>query len=58
MTSAIARHRTLTQRDSGRREYRLFGRRAARPQREPVLHARDNVGILLSFLVADDEPEV
>jgi len=57
MTSAIARRRTLTERDHGRREYRLFGRRAARPPREPVLHARDNVGILLSLL-AEDEPDI
>jgi hypothetical protein len=58
MTTAIARRRTLTERDPRRREFRLFGRRAARPQREQVLHATDNVGVLLSLLTAEDESDV
>lgn len=57
MTSTIARRRTLTEGDQGRREYRLFGRRSARPQREQVLQATNDVGILLSLLAAEDEPD-
>lgn len=54
MTTAFAGRRILTERDARRREYRLFGRRAARRQREQVLHATNDVGVLLSLL-DDDE---
>jgi hypothetical protein len=54
MTSAIARRRALAARNLGRREFRSSGRRAARAQREDVLHATNDVGVLLSLL-ADDE---
>ena len=57
MTTAFAHRRIPTERALGRREYRLFGRRAARPQHEPILHARDEVGILLSLLAPEDEPD-
>ena len=57
MTTAIARRRILTERDLRRREYRLFWRRAARPPREPGLHATNDVGVLLSLLAAEDEPD-
>jgi hypothetical protein len=57
MTSAIGRRRTLTERDLGRNGYRRYRRRAARPRREQALHATNEVGILLSMLVAEDEPD-
>ena len=58
MTTAIARRRIPTERALRRREYRLFGRRAARPQREQVLQATNDVGVLLSLLTAEDESDV
>jgi hypothetical protein len=57
MTTAIARRRILTERDLRRREHRLFGRRAARPRREQVLQATNDVGVLLSLLAAEDESD-
>jgi hypothetical protein len=56
MTSAIVRRRALAGRDPGRREFRFARRRAARAQREDVLHATNDVGVLLSLL-DDDEPD-
>jgi hypothetical protein len=53
MTSVLARRRILGDRDPNRR----FGRRAARPQREQVLQATNDVGVLLSMLAPEDEPE-
>lgn len=56
MTTAIARRRILTERDPRRRDHRLFGRRLGRPQRKQVLHATNDVGVLLSLLAVEDEP--
>jgi len=53
MTVVLARRRILGERDLHRR----FGRRAARPQREEVLHATNDVGVLLSMLAPEEEPE-
>lgn len=58
MTTAIVRRRIFPERDVRRRAYRLFGRRVARPPHEQVLHVTDDVGVLLSLLVAEDEPDV
>jgi hypothetical protein len=56
MTTAIA-SRILGERDLSRRKDRRLGRRAARLQREQVLHATNEVSVLLSLLAAEDEPE-
>jgi len=56
MTTAIARRRISTERGLHRREDRRFGRRAARPQVERVLHATNDVDVLLSLLAPEDEP--
>lgn len=55
MTTAIARRRIPIARGLRRSEYRRFGRRAARPQRELVLRATNDVGVLLSLLADEDE---
>ena len=55
MTTAIARRQIPTERGLHRREDRRFGRRAARPQRERVLRATNEVSVLLSLLTEEEE---
>jgi hypothetical protein len=54
MTTAFGRRRVLGAHHLRRRQFSLFGRPAARPH---VLHATNDVGVLLSLLAAEDEPD-